>query len=578
MEAILQYVLYLLILVALAIPLGGYIAKVMKGDKVFLSCICRPCERLIYKVLRVDEKEEMTWKKYALSTILFSGIGLVIFFAIEMLQQILPLNPEKLPGLSWHLAFNTAASFVTNTNWQAYSGESALSYFTQATCLTVWNFVSAATGIAVLFVLIRGFVRKKADTLGSFWVDLTRTVVYILLPLSVVVTLVLVSQGVVQNLKPYETVSLVESFETEEGTEVTEQTVPMGPAASQIAIKQLGTNGGGFFGVNSAFPLENPTPLSNLFEMLSILLIPVSLCFTFGKAVKDKRQGYAIFVAMAIMLVAALGIIGYNEQQATPQLSAGDQVNLTTVDQAGGNMEGKETRFGIATSATWAAFTTAASNGSVNSMHDSYTPIGGMITMLQMQLGEVIFGGVGCGLYGMLAFAIMTVFIAGLMVGRTPEYLGKKIEPFEMKMAVLVCLATPVGILVGSGIAAVWPGVADSLNNAGAHGFAEMLYAYSSAGGNNGSAFAGFNANTPFLNVTIGLVMLFVRFLPMLATIAIAGSLAKKKTVATSAGTLSTCNGMFVFLLIFIVLLIGALSFLPALALGPIAEFFQMIG
>lgn len=573
-----QYVLYLLILVALAIPLGGYIAKVMKGDKVFLSCICRPCERLIYKVLRVDEKEEMTWKKYALSTILFSGIGLVIFFAIEMLQQILPLNPEKLPGLSWHLAFNTAASFVTNTNWQAYSGESALSYFTQATCLTVWNFVSAATGIAVLFVLIRGFVRKKADTLGSFWVDLTRTVVYILLPLSVVVTLVLVSQGVVQNLKPYETVSLVESFETEEGTEVTEQTVPMGPAASQIAIKQLGTNGGGFFGVNSAFPLENPTPLSNLFEMLSILLIPVSLCFTFGKAVKDKRQGYAIFVAMAIMLVAALGIIGYNEQQATPQLSAGDQVNLTTVDQAGGNMEGKETRFGIATSATWAAFTTAASNGSVNSMHDSYTPIGGMITMLQMQLGEVIFGGVGCGLYGMLAFAIMTVFIAGLMVGRTPEYLGKKIEPFEMKMAVLVCLATPVGILVGSGIAAVWPGVADSLNNTGAHGFAEMLYAYSSAGGNNGSAFAGFNANTPFLNVTIGLVMLFVRFLPMLATIAIAGSLAKKKTVATSAGTLSTCNGMFVFLLIFIVLLIGALSFLPALALGPIAEFFQMIG
>ena len=578
MEAILQYVLYLLILVALAIPLGGYIAKVMKGDKVILSCICRPCERLIYKVLRVDEKEEMTWKKYALSTVLFSGIGLVIFFAIEMLQQILPLNPEKLPGLSWHLAFNTAASFVTNTNWQAYSGESALSYFTQATCLTVWNFVSAATGIAVLFVLIRGFVRKKADTLGSFWVDLTRTVVYILLPLSVVVTLVLVSQGVVQNLKPYETVSLVESFETEEGTEVTEQTVPMGPAASQIAIKQLGTNGGGFFGVNSAFPLENPTPLSNLFEMLSILLIPVSLCFTFGKAVKDKRQGYAIFVAMAIMLVAALGIIGYNEQQATPQLSAGDQVNLTTVDQAGGNMEGKETRFGIATSATWAAFTTAASNGSVNSMHDSYTPIGGMITMLQMQLGEVIFGGVGCGLYGMLAFAIMTVFIAGLMVGRTPEYLGKKIEPFEMKMAVLVCLATPVGILVGSGIAAVWPGVADSLNNAGAHGFAEMLYAYSSAGGNNGSAFAGFNANTPFLNVTIGLVMLFVRFLPMLATIAIAGSLAKKKTVATSAGTLSTCNGMFVFLLIFIVLLIGALSFLPALALGPIAEFFQMIG
>lgn len=474
---------------------------------------------------------------------------------------------------------------------------------TQALGLTVQNFVSAATGIAVLFALIRGFIKVKADGLGSFWVDMTRIVIHILIPLNLVISLLLVGGGVVQNLKGAETVSLVEpiavsadgtilenaeiNLETEtvtidgqviEDAEiVTEQFVPMGPAASQIAIKQSGTNGGGFNGVNSAHPLENPNAFTNLIEMISILLIPAALCFTFGKAVKNKKQGVAIFMAMFICLVLALGTIAVSEQLATPQLAQDGNVNISMTDQAGGNMEGKETRFGIVSSSTWAAFTTAASNGSVNSMHDSYTPLGGMVTMLLMQLGEVIFGGVGCGLYGMLAFAILTVFIAGLMVGRTPEFLGKKIEPYEMKWSVLVCLATPIAILVGSGIAAIVPSVADSLNNGGAHGFSELLYAYSSCGGNNGSAFAGFNVNTVFLNISLGLVMLFARFLPIIGTLAIAGSLAGKKKIATTAGTLSTTNAMFVFLLIFIVLLVGALSFFPALALGPIAEFFQSI-
>lgn len=573
---IIQYVLYLAVLVLLAIPLGKYIGKVMNGEKVFLSRMLRPVENGFYKLLNIDPEEEMGWKKYAVSAVAFSIFGFIILFLLNILQGFLFLNPEKLPGTSWHLAFNTTASFVTNTNWQAYSGESTLSYLTQMLGLTVQNFVSAATGIAVLFALIRGFSRVKSRGLGSFWADMTRIMLYILIPLSLVISIGIASQGVVQNFKPYEEVELLEPIETEDGETVTKQVVPQGPAASQVAIKQLGTNGGGFFGVNSAHPLENPTPFSNLLEMISILLIPAALCFTFGRNVKDKRQGTALFLAMFIMLAVALGIIAYNEQKGTPQLAGGEQIEMAIDGQAGGNMEGKETRFGIASSAAWAAFTTAASNGSVNSMHDSYTPIGGMITMLLMQLGEVVFGGVGCGLYGMIGFAILTVFVSGLMVGRTPEYLGKKIEPFEMKMAVLVCLATPVAILIGSGIAVMLPSTADSLNNAGAHGFSEILYAYSSAGGNNGSAFAGFNANTPFLNVSIGLVMLFARFLPMMAALAIAGSMVKKKKTAVSAGTLPTHNAMFIGLLILIVLLIGALSFFPALALGPIAEFFQM--
>ena len=602
MSSVIQYILYLVVLIALAIPLGAYIKKVMNGEKTFLSKILTPCEDAVYKVMRVKKDEQMNWKKYAVSVLIFSGIGLVFLFLLQLLQGVLPGNPQGLSGVKWDLSFNTAASFVTNTNWQAYSGESTLSYLTQALGLTVQNFVSAATGIAVLFALIRGFIKVKADGLGSFWVDITRIIIHILIPLNLVISLCLVGGGVIQNLKGAETVSLVEPIavsadgeilenaeidldtntvtvdgkKIEDAEIVTEQFVPMGPAASQVAIKQSGTNGGGYMGVNSAHPLENPNAFTNLIEMLSILLIPAALCFTFGKAVKNKKQGVAIFMAMFICLVLALGTIAVSEQVATPQL-AHDGVNISMIDQAGGNMEGKETRFGIATSSTWAAFTTAASNGSVNSMHDSYTPLGGMVTMLLMQLGEVIFGGVGCGLYGMLAFAILTVFIAGLMVGRTPEFLGKKIEPYEMKWSVLVCLATPIAILIGSGIAAVVPSVADSLNNGGAHGFSEILYAYSSCGSNNGSAFAGFNANTVFLNVSLGLVMLFARFLPIIGTLAIAGSLAGKKKIATSAGTLSTTNGMFVFLLILIVLIIGALSFFPALALGPLAEFFSNV-
>lgn len=578
MNSVLQYLLYLLLLIVLAIPLGKYISKVMNGEKVFLSRILVPCENGIYKVLGVDKNENMGWKKYAKCALILSAISLAVLMALLMLQGYLPLNPQGIPGMSWHLAFNTAVSFVTNTNWQAYSGEASLSYFSQAIGLTVQNFLSAAVGIAVLFALIRGFFKVKEKGVGSFWTDVTRGILYIMLPLSLIVSLALVSQGVVQNLKPYETVELVEPIELEDGTIVTQQIVPMGPQASQVAPKQLGTNGGGYNGTNSASPLENPTPFSNLLEMLSILLIPAALCFSFGRSIKDKKQGRAIFIAMFLVLAISLAVIGISEQTATPQLAQDGAVNIEAVNQSGGNMEGKETRFGIASSSTWAAFTTAASNGSVNSMHDSYTPLGGMIVMLLMQLGEVIFGGVGCGLYGMLGFVIFTVFIAGLMVGRTPEYLGKKIEPYEMKMAVLVCLATPIAILAGSGIAAMVPSVADSLTNSGAHGFSEMLYAFSSAGGNNGSAFAGFNANTVFLNLSLGIVMLFARFVPMMATLAIAGSLVEKKKLVAGAGTLSTSNAMFVFLLIFVVLLIGALSFFPALSLGPIAEHFQMIG
>ncbi|NFR86486.1 MULTISPECIES: potassium-transporting ATPase subunit KdpA [unclassified Clostridium] len=578
MNLVLQYGLYILILVALAIPLGNYIGKIMNGEKVFLSKILTPCENFIYKILHIDKDEDMSWKKYSFSVLAFSIISLIVLFLLHIFQGFLPLNPEKVSGISWDLAFNNAVSFVTNTNWQGYSGESSLSYFTQMMGLTVQNFVSAAVGISVLFALIRGFIRAKQKGIGNFWIDITRTVLYILIPLSIVVSLALVSQGVVQNFKQYETVSLLEPITLEDGTVVTEEVVPLGPAASQIAIKQLGTNGGGFMGTNSAHPIENPTILSNLFEMISLLLIPVALCFTFGRNIKDRRQGIAIFVAMGIMLVVAMGIVGVNEQIGTPQMALNGQVDLSTINQAGGNMEGKEARFGIATSSTWATFTTAASNGSVNSMHDSYTPIGGMIPMLLMQLGEVVFGGVGCGLYGMIGFAILAVFMAGLMVGRTPEYLGKKIEPFEMKMAVLVCLATPIAILIGSGIASILPETVNSLNNSGAHGFSEVLYAYTSAGGNNGSAFAGFAANTPFINISIGLSMLFARFVPMMGTLAIAGSMVKKKKVAESVGTLPTHNAMFIGLLIFVVLLIGALSFFPALALGPIAEFFQMLG
>ena len=576
MQAMLQYAGYLILLVVLAYPLGKYIDNVMRGRWVWLSPVIRPVERFLYRLTGVNEREEMTWKKYLGCALLFNFCGFALLFALLMLQGRLPLNPMELSGLEWPLAFNTAVSFVTNTNWQAYSGELQLSYASQMFGLTVQNFVSAGTGIAVLYALIRGFVRTYDNTIGNFWTDLTRSVGYVLVPLAVIVTLLIGSQGVVQNFGDYTSYELNETVVTEDGTKIDKGVVPGGPAASQIAIKQLGTNGGGFFGTNSAHPLENPTPFSNLVEMLSILLIPAALCFSFGRAVGSRRQGMTIFGAMFTLLVLGLGLIAFSEQAGTAQLAQNGAVLMEAGDmQPGGNMEGKETRFGIATSVTWAEFTTAASNGSVNSMHDSYTPIGGLITMLNMQLGEVVFGGVGCGLYGMLCFAILTVFIAGLMVGRTPEFMGKKIEPYEMKMAVLACLATPVAILAGSGIASMLPEVAESMNNHGAHGLSELLYAYSSCGGNNGSAFAGFGADTVFLNVSLGIVMLLARFLPIVAVVAIAGSLAGKKKLAVTEGTLPTDNVMFAGLLIAIVLLVGALSFFPALSLGPIAEFLQ---
>lgn len=497
--------------------------------------------------------------KYALSVFLFNGAGFVFLFGLLMLQGVLPFNPEGMKGTSWHLAFNTAASFVSNTNWQSYSGESTLSYFTQFSGLAVQNFVSAATGIAVLFALIRGFVLKQKNTIGNFWADLVRSTLYILIPISFLVALLLVSQGVVQSFDSYKEVAMLENGAL--------QTIPLGPAASQIAIKQLGTNGGGFFGMNSAFPLENPTVLSNLIQVLSILLIPAALCVSFGRAVKDGRQGRSIYITMMIFFIAALAAITVSEQFAAP---------VFDYAAASGSMEGKEVIHGIGASSLWAVVTTAASNGSVNAMHDSLTPLGGMVSMFLMQLGEIVFGGVGSGLYGMLAFVLLTVFIAGLMVGRTPEYLGKKVEPFDMKMVCLIVLVPPLMTLLGTSAAVSMPGARSWLTNSGAHGFSEILYAFSSMANNNGSSFGGFYGNTPFTNILGGIIMLMVRFVPMTAVIFLAGNLAQKKAVAVSEGTLSTSNGIFIGLLIGVILIIGALSFLPALALGPIADFFTM--
>lgn len=592
-SSILQIVLYLAVVTALAIPLGSFIKKVMFAEKHFLTKSLLPVEKGIYKVLKIDTEEKMSWKKYLVSVLIFSAIGIIFVFLLQILQGVLPGNPEKLGGVAWPLALNTAISFATNTNWQAYSGESCLSYLTQFLGLTVQNFVSSAAGIAVLFAVIRGFIKVHDGTLGNFWVDMVRSVLYILLPLNIIVSVLLIGGGVVQNFKSSQTVKLLEPVAiTQEGelisdaiidektntvtvdgeivedaVIITEQYVPMGPAASQIAIKQTGTNGGGFFGVNSAHPLENPNPFTNFIEFICILLIPMALCFSFGHAVKNKKQGWAIFAAMGICLVISLACVYVSE------INGG--INVPEVSQIEGNMEGKESRFGIASSVTWAVSTTATSNGSVNSMHDSYTPLGGMVTLLLFQLGEVIFGGVGTGLCGMLCFVILTVFIAGLMVGRTPEFLGKKIEPYEMKWATVACLTIPFAILISSAVATVLPEVKESLNNRGAHGLSEILYAYSSASANQGSAFAGFNANTLFINISLALAMLFGRFVPIISVLAIAGSLGNKKKLAVTEGTLSTTNAMFVFLLIFVVLLIGALSFFPALSLGPIAEFLQ---
>ncbi|WP_315167935.1 potassium-transporting ATPase subunit KdpA [Metaclostridioides mangenotii] len=555
--AILQGLFYIAILVGLSIPLGNYIYKVMIGKKVFLSSVVQPVENGIYKVIGICRKDEMNAKKYAVSVVAFSVVGFIFLFLLQIMQGLVPFNSQDLNGVNWHQAFNTAASFVSNTNWQSYSGESTMSYTTQFLGLTVQNFVSAATGIAVLFALIRGFILKSKDTIGNFWVDITKVTLYVLIPLSFVVAILIASQGVVQTFGHYKDVITLESGAI--------KTVPLGPAASQIAIKQLGTNGGGFFGLNSTFPLENPTILSNFIESICLILIPAALCITFGKAVKNSKQGWTIFTTMMIIFVVALFATTFSEQFTGPVFSG--VVNS-------GNMEGKEVIHGIGASSLWATATTAASNGSVNAMHDSFTPLGGMIPMFLMQLGEIIFGGVGSGLYGIIAFVMLTVFIAGLMVGRTPEFLGKKIEPYNMKMVCLIVLTPPLLTLLGTASAVMAPDVAEWISNSGAHGFSEILYAFSSLANNNGSAFSGFNANTVFTNMVGGIIMLLARFIPMIATIYLAGNLAKKKQVAATEGTLSTSNAMFVGLLIGVIFIFAALSFLPTLALGPIADYF----
>jgi K+-transporting ATPase ATPase A chain len=597
-SSFLQIGLYLAVLLALVKPLGWYMARVYEGESVGLNRWLAPFERLIYRLCGVRPAQEMRWTEYAIALLVFNLLGALAVFALQRLQTWLPLNPQNLPAVSPDSAFNTAVSFTTNTNWQGYGGETTLSYLTQMLGLSVQNFLSAATGMAVLIALIRGFARRNAETLGNFWVDLTRGMLYILLPLSFILALGLVSQGVVQTFGAYATAPLVQPVTYEqakldtdgrpmtdaggkpltEPAEAKEQTLALGPAASQIAIKQLGTNGGGFFNVNSAHPFENPTPLSNFLEMLAILLIPAALCYTFGKIVGDTRQGWAILAAMTLVFAALVFVAVPLEQAGNPALTTLGVDQAASAVQAGGNMEGKETRFGIASSALWAVATTAASNGSVNAMHDSFTPLGGMIPLWLMQLGEVIFGGVGSGLYGMIVFAIVAVFVAGLMIGRTPEYLGKKIEAFEMKMAAIVILIPPLVVLLGTAVAVMTePGKA-SVANPGAHGFSEILYAFSSAGNNNGSAFAGLSANTPFYNTALGLAMLFSRYWLIVPTLAIAGSLAAKKIIPAGAGTLPTHTPLFVGLLIGTVIVVGALAFFPVLALGPIVEHLQMIG
>ncbi|MGJ8731095.1 potassium-transporting ATPase subunit KdpA [Listeria aquatica] len=555
---VMQDIVFLLLLIALAIPVGIYIYRILTFKPVFLTKVIAPLEKLAYKMIGKNAEEEMSAKRYAASVVLFSGVGLIFLMAVLMLQGVLPLNPEHQKGMSLGLAFNTAASFVTNTNWQAYSGESALSYLLQTIGLTVQNFVSAGTGIAVLFALVRGFVLKKTHSVGNFWQDLIRVTLYLLVPLSLVMAILLVSQGVVQSFAPYVT--------TETLQEGAKQLIPLGPAASQIAIKQLGTNGGGFFGANSAFPFENPTAFSNLLEILAILLIPAALVVAFGRAVKDAKQGRVIFTVMLVLFSAGLIAMTAAEQFSLPSTAG--------VADSAGNMEGKEARFGVSGSTLFGVATTAASNGSVNAMHDSLTPLGGAVPLFMMQLGEIVFGGVGSGLYGMIAFVILTVFIAGLLIGRTPEYLGKKIEPFDMKMVCLIILGPPLLTLFGTAIAVLLPAATSWLTNSGAHGFSEILYAFTSMGNNNGSAFAGFSADTAFTNWIGGIIMLLARFLPLVATLFLAGNLAQKKVVPESSGTLSTKNGMFAGLLIGVILLVGALSFLPSLALGPIADFF----
>jgi len=557
----LQIVIYLIVLTALTKPLGIFIAKVYNGEKTFLDFALNPFERLIYRLVRIDESQEMNWKEYGVAMLIFSLVSTIFLYAIQRLQGFLPLNPQKIDAPSEHLSFNTAISFVSNTNWQAYGGETTMSYLTQMAGLSVQNFVSAAVGMAIAILFIRGIARHETEKLGNFWIDLVRGVLYILLPLSFICALFFVSQGVIQNFNAYETTTTLEGAT---------QTIAQGATASQLAIKQLGTNGGGFFNSNSSHPFENPTPLSNFLQLLLILLIPSAFTYTLGRMVKNQRHGWAVWAAMMILLCAGIFVSATAESRGNPLFPA-------NINQTAGNMEGKETRFGVANSALWATATTAASNGSVNSMHDSFTPIGGLIPLANILLGEVIFGGVGAGMYGVLIFVILTVFIAGLMVGRTPEYLGKKIEAYDVQMAMLYVLIFPLIILGGAAIAISLPETGLlSLNNQGAHGLSEILYAFASGGGNNGSAFAGLNANTPFYNTILGLAMLFGRFFMIIPVLAIAGNLAGKKLVPPSAGTFPVNSGLFTILLIAIILIVGALTFFPVLSLGAIVEHLQM--
>ncbi len=580
-----QLALYISVVLLLVKPLGAYMARVYQRESLFgMDRMLGWLERSIYRVAGIDPAREMRWTTYALAMLLFNAAGLLLFYALNRVQLWLPLNPARFAGQSPHSAWNAAVSFASNTNWQNYGGETTLSYFTQMVALTTQNFLSAATGMAILVALVRGASRKQAETIGNFWVDLTRTTLYVLLPLAAVLALVQVSQGVVQTLSPSATAHLLQPVAAG-GTAMHDQVIALGPAASQVAIKQLGTNGGGFFNVNSAHPLENPSPASNFAEMLAILLIPAALCYTYGLMVKHTRQGWAVLAAMTIifvpLLIGAAAAEGHGNPLLTP-LGVSAQSGVVQVDgasafQIGGNMEGKETRFGIASSAAWAAATTAASNGSVNSMHDSYTPLGGAVPMWLMQLGEVVYGGVGSGLYGMLMFVIVAVFVAGLMVGRTPEWMGKKIEPFEMKMASIAILVPPFLVLLMSAITLATRSGVTAIANPGAHGFGEVLYAFSSMGNNNGSAFAGYGADRPLVNTLGGIAMLFARYWVALPALAIAGSLAKKQRVPESAGTLPTHTPLFVVMLVGVVIVVGALTFIPALALGPIVEHLHMV-
>jgi K+-transporting ATPase ATPase A chain len=578
-----QIGLYLLVILAITKPMGVFMARVFSGEKTFLDPVMRRIERLLYRLTGVDEKEEMRWTEYAIAMLLFSCVSMILLYLIQRVQAWLPWNPQHMANVSPELAFNTAASFTTNTNWQNYSGETTMSYLTQMAGLAYHNFASAATGIALAIALVRGIARRESKTIGNFWVDLTRTILWVLLPVCVLGALFFVSQGAIQNLKPYATTQLVDPQTVQViGTDgkatqqhVTEQTIPMGPVASQEVIKMYGTNGGGFFNANSAHPYENPTPLANFIQMILIFAIPAGLTYTLGRMTGSQRHGWAVWGAMAVLFAAGVVFAYTAEARGNPLLHGVDQRASTT--QPGGNMEGKEVRFGIANSALFATITTDASCGAVNGVHDSYTPLGGMIPLINIMLGEVVFGGVGAGLYGILVFVILSVFIAGLMVGRTPEYLGKKIEAYDVKMAMLTVLIFCLVILVFTAISVVTPFGKSSITNPGPHGLSQILYAYASTAANNGSAFAGLNGNTLWYNVSLAFNMLLGRFFMVIPVLAIAGNLARKKIVPESAGTFPVTTPLFSVLLVSVVLIVSALTFFPALSLGPILEHLLML-